>query len=177
MEYLNSGIEEVFERFKTETGKDLEKYRHHVYRVFHYCLLLDPDDRNKEKYALAAVFHDIGIWTDHTIDYLEPSIIRATDYLMETGQGSLKEEIKEMIYWHHKTGAVGKNVSPAAEVFRRADWVDVSLSIRKFGLRGSDIRKYRKLFPRRGFHFFLFKKILRQFLHHPLNPLPMFRNK
>lgn len=40
---------------------------------------------NAEKYAIAAVFHDIGIWTNHTLDYLDPSAGQAKAYLTETG--------------------------------------------------------------------------------------------
>jgi hypothetical protein len=43
-------------------------------RIIYYGLSsLDMKNGNEEKYAIAAVFHDIGIWTTHTIDYLDPS--------------------------------------------------------------------------------------------------------
>jgi len=35
-----------------------------------------------EKIAAAAVFHDLGIWTDRTFDYIAPSIAIAREYLV-----------------------------------------------------------------------------------------------
>lgn len=58
-------------------GEDFDKYRNHVYRVFLNCRLIDSDTSNEEKDAITAVFHDIRIWTDYTIDYLEPSVAQA----------------------------------------------------------------------------------------------------
>ncbi len=58
-------------------GADYDKYKNHVYRVFLNCLLIDSEKNNEEKYAIASVFHDVGIWTNHTFDYLDPSIEQA----------------------------------------------------------------------------------------------------
>jgi HD superfamily phosphodiesterase len=86
MEYSNKIIDELMSKFKLVIDADYEKYRNHVYRVFLFSILLDSDKSNEEKYAIAAVFHDIGIWTDGTIDYLNPSIAQANNYLRETGK-------------------------------------------------------------------------------------------
>jgi len=55
--------------------------------------LLDKDKRNEKKYANAAVYHDIGIWTDQTIDYLDPSVAQANKYLSEIGKAEWIEEM------------------------------------------------------------------------------------
>ena len=34
-----------------------------------------------EKIAVATAFHDLGIWTDGTFDYLQPSVRLASAYL------------------------------------------------------------------------------------------------
>jgi HD superfamily phosphodiesterase len=86
MDYPNAIIEDLMEEFRSAIGVDLEKYRNHVYRVFLNCILQDSNTGNVEKYAIAAVFHDIGIWTDHTIDYLSPSIAQARKYLAANGK-------------------------------------------------------------------------------------------
>jgi len=70
-------VDDLLKPFETVIGKDYKRYRNHVYRVFRNCLLIDEQAINQEKYAIAAVFHDIGIWTNHTIDYLDPSIQQA----------------------------------------------------------------------------------------------------
>src|SRR6478609_7860550 len=70
MIYTHPTIESIFLKYKSILGKDYTKYRNHVYRVFLNCMLIDPTKSNEEKYAVAAVFHDIGIWTNNTINYL-----------------------------------------------------------------------------------------------------------
>lgn len=175
MQYANDVIEELLQRFKPAIGRDYEKYKNHVYRVFLNCLLLDGNKYNEDKYAVAAALHDIGIWTNHTIDYLPPSIKQAEIYLAESGKQLLITEISLMIYWHHKTGAYKGSHETTVETFRRADWADVSLNILTFGIKRRYLKLYRGIFPRKGFHFFLVKKVTKNFFRHPLNPLPMFK--
>ena len=86
-------IDELLGRFRQEIGADLEKYANHVHRVFETCVMRDTDPANRHKYAIAAVFHDIGIWTAHTIDYLPPSMEQAEHYLNTTQGGAGTAEI------------------------------------------------------------------------------------
>jgi hypothetical protein len=175
MEYSNIIIEDLMQKFRPAMGEDYDKYKNHVYRVFLNCLLIDSDKTNEKKYAIAAVFHDIGIWTNHTIDYLDPSIEQAKIYLTETGKQDWREEITGMIYWHHKVtrykGEHGRTVGS----FRKADWIDVSLGLLTFGFDNRKIKENRKGLPNLGFHIFLLKRIIKNFFKHPLNPLPMFK--
>lgn len=175
MEYSNKIIEELFQKFKPIMGRDYHKYKNHVYRVFLNCLIMDNDKNNEEKYAYAAVFHDIGIWTDNTIDYLEPSIAQACAYLAENGRKDLVADITLMIYWHHKIRSYRDRQNKIVETFRKADWIDVSLGLLTFGFNKQKIKENRKRFPNLGFHIFLIKKIIKNFFRHPLNPLPMFK--
>jgi len=175
MQYVNITIEELLNRFKPVMGNDYTKYKNHVYRVFLNCLLVDDDKSNEKKYAIAAVFHDIGIWTDHTIDYLDPSIEQAKKYLIETNRQELFEEIQLMIYWHHKTKAYKGNYEKTVESFRKADWIDVTLGLFTYGIDKNKIKANKKFLPNKGFHWFLVKKIFKNFFRHPLKPLPMFK--
>jgi HD superfamily phosphodiesterase len=53
-----------------------------VYRVVNLCLAIVGDSRAElEKIAVAAVFHDLGIWTNHTFDYIAPSVTLAREHL------------------------------------------------------------------------------------------------
>src|SRR5262249_2403483 len=90
-------------------GADFEGYRNHAYRVANFCFALtsdsiaavaDPDQ--VAKIALAAAFHDLGIWTDGTFDYLLPSNRLASAYLAEAGRSEWAPEISETILQHHK---------------------------------------------------------------------------
>lgn len=175
-DYPNTIIEELLQKFKPVTGADHDKYRNHVYRVFLNCVLIDSEKNNEEKYAIAAVFHDIGIWTDHTIDYLTPSIAQAKRYLTETGKPEWIEEITSMIYWHHKTGRYKGSFEKTTENFRKADWIDVSLGLLTYGFDKQKIKANRKSLPNLGFHVFLIKRITQNFFRHPLHPLPMFKS-
>jgi hypothetical protein len=125
MEYEQKRIEELLQKFRQVIGKDYDRYRNHVYRVFNNCLLIDDAKLNEDKYAIAAVFHDLGIWTNHTIDYLDPSIEQAKGYLAQTGRQHIAEEIGLMIYWHHKTSRYKGEYKETVEIFRKADWIDV----------------------------------------------------
>jgi hypothetical protein len=40
-----------------------------------------------EKIAIAGVFHDLGIWTNKTFDYIAPSVVLAREYLAARGMG------------------------------------------------------------------------------------------
>ena len=175
MEYSHKIIEDLMQKFKPAIGADYEKYKNHVYRVFSNCLLIDSDKNNEEKYAIAAVFHDIGIWTDHTINYLNPSVEQAKIYLTETGKQDWINEISLMIYWHHKMSKYKGEHEKIAETFRKADWIDVSLGLVSFGFDKKKIKAARRRLPNRGFHLFLIKQIIKNFFKHPLNPLPMFK--
>lgn len=167
-------IDELLGRFRQEIGADLEKYSNHVHRVFETCVLHDADPANRHKYAIAAVFHDIGIWTARTVDYLPPSILQADHYLNATQNGALIPEITAMIHWHHKVRLYKGESSVTVETFRKADWTDVSLGLLTFGADRQKLRQLRAQFPNAGFHWFLIRKIGANFLRHPLNPLPMF---
>jgi hypothetical protein len=175
MENENPIIDAVLAANKRVIGPDLARYRNHVYRVFQNCLLLDPDAANADKYAIAAVFHDIGIWTDHTFDYLGPSIVQARNYLVATSQQDRTAEISLMIGWHHKISRYEGDFQETVETFRKADWMDVSKGLVTFGASRAEARKIRNALPNLGFHFFLLRQTGKNFLRHPLNPIPMFR--
>ena len=174
--YANKIIEEVLERFRPLINADYTKYKNHVYRVFLNCLLLNKENNNKEKYAIAAVFHDIGIWTGNTIDYLGPSIEQAGIYLDRIGKKNLIEEIRLMIYWHHKIRKYDGEFAHTVETFRKADWIDVSIGLIRFGVDRKAIHQAKKIFPHKGFHWFLVKKVVKNIFRHPLKPFPMFKN-
>src|SRR6187399_208267 len=147
MEYSNKIIEDILPKFKSAMGADYGKYKNHVYRVFLNCLLIDSEKNNEEMYAIAAVFHDIGIWTNHTFDYLDPSIEQAKIYLAKTNRTDWIEEISLMIYWHHKMSKYKGAHEEIVENFRKADWIDVSLALRTFKFDKKKIHKTRRRFP------------------------------
>jgi len=168
-------IEAVLDTHKEVFGEDYLRYRNHVYRVYNNCLILDSKSDNSIKYALAAVFHDIGIWTEGTFDYIAPSIEKARQYLKSSNCRVEPDEIIAMIEWHHKISTYVGPYAETAECFRKADWIDVTVGLLAFGRSRAAFRKVRAQYPSHGFHRFLFKESAINTWRHPLNPLPMFR--
>lgn len=157
-------------------GSDFTGYRNHTYRVANFCIALSSGDPLQvEKIAIAAAFHDMGIWTDGTFDYLPPSIRLAEAYLAGTDRADWTPEIVEMILQHHKISRYRANPHWLVEPFRRADWADVSGGVLAFGLPWRFVRKLYAQWPSAGFHKRLVQLELRQLGTHPFNPLPMLR--
>lgn len=167
-------IEELFSSYKNVIGNDLEKYKNHVYRIFNYSLFLSNNE-DADKYAIAAFFHDAGIWTNDTFDYLQPSIDLAKNYLIQINKENWSDEISLMIDYHHKTTTYKGNYETTVEIFRKADWTDVSLGIIHFEIPATFIQQVKTQFPNKGFHFFLTNRFTKNLFQHPLKPLPMFK--
>ena len=87
-------LDRVLETHAVALGGDFMAYRNHTYRVVNFCAALAPcADVTLEKVALAAAFHDLGIWTAHTFDYLAPSIDFACNHLDCAGHGEWRDTI------------------------------------------------------------------------------------
>lgn len=169
-------LEEVLGAYAAQIGGDFEGYRGHCYRVLNFCVALAPGPvRCLRKLAIATAFHDIGIWTHKTFDYLEPSTRVAADYLARSGAGDWIEEVGLMIREHHKIRPVGEPARMFVESFRRADWVDVSRGLLAFGLPRRLIREAFAIWPSAGFHRKLIQLSWERFKSHPLSPLPMLK--
>ena len=168
-------VERVLDDHASELGHDLTAYRNHVYRVVNLCLAIADSRVDLEKIAIAAVFHDLGIWTNRTFDYIEPSVAVAREHLEARGMADWIPEIEAMIQDHHKITSSRANPQSLVESFRRADWIDVSLGLRRFGLRREFIAAVVATWPDAGFHRRLVELTIGRFWKHPLNPLPMVR--
>ena len=56
-------LDEVLNAHAAALGGDFAGYRNHAYRVMNLCLALSPIRADRKKIAIAAAFHDLGIWT------------------------------------------------------------------------------------------------------------------
>lgn len=182
----NDQIERIFLPWRLPLGKAYDGYKGHVYRVLNFtCGLLDCDDADlaaygkpqevEDRIALAACFHDVAIWLDKTMDYLDPSKAHAEAWLQERGLSQWTPEVLLMIEWHHKLSDYTGEHECLVEAFRRADLVDVMLGTRRFNLPGSFVREVRRRFPNSGFHWTLFKGLTSYGLRHPVKPMPMIK--
>ena len=144
--------------------------------MFNFCLALHPaSDEEKTKLAIAACFHDIGLWSDRTVDYIAPSIEQAKHYLRDSSHEDWSEEIALMIEWHHKIRPYRNERFPLVEVFRKGDLVDFSLGFFKCGLPKDFVQAVKEAIPNSGFHRFLMKGAKDWFKRHPLSPPPFMR--
>ena len=176
MEFITSlpTVDEVLNDHASELGHDFTPYRNHVYRVVNLCLAVVGDTRVElEKIAVAAVFHDLGIWTNHTFDYIAPSVAIAREHLAARGMADWIPEIEAMIVNHHKVTASSAHPPSLVESFRRADWIDVTRGLRRFGLQRGFIAAVVATWPSAGFHRRLVELTIDRWWKHPLNPLPM----
>lgn len=157
-------------------GSDAAGYRHHAYRVANFYWLLAPGDAEAlEKLCIAVAFHDLGIWTARTFDYLPPSRALARNHLQAIGKPAWQEDVDAMIDHHHRIRRMPPDRDASVETFRRADWIDVSNGALRFGLSRDVVREVRTRFPDVGFHRRLPQLTLQRLRRHPLSPLPMMR--
>lgn len=122
-------------------------YRAHVYRVINFARALSPTAPDlDDKLAIAAAFHDIGVFD--TLDYLVPSITAQDRWLQRTGRQAWSEELAVVIAEHHRLTRYGADRPHAAlaEAMRRADLIDVSQGVIRFGLPKTYVREVRRCF-------------------------------
>jgi hypothetical protein len=170
----NYTIDSILDSFKSELGKNYEAYKNHVYRVYNFSAMQVNSNESLKRLSIAAAFHDIGIWTNHTLDYLDPSAKLAKEYCVKNNLTLLEStEIEVMINNHHKLSKV--KISELAEIFRQADLIDLSLGLVSKGRSRNNIKRTRAMLPNRGFHIFLLKLFLKNLLSNPTNPFPIFK--
>jgi hypothetical protein len=167
-------IDDVLNDHATALRDDYFAYRNHVYRIVNLCVAI-VGRSELEKIAVAAVFHDLGIWTNHTFDYIRPSIALAHEYLVARAREGWTDEIEAMIADHHKITSSTGDPDSLVEAFRRADWIDVTRGLRRFGIPRPFVGRLFATWPSAGFHWRLVTLALGRFKSHPLTPLPVVR--
>jgi len=169
-------VEQILSPWREQICIDYEGYRNHVYRMLHCCFALVPSsDEDRHKLIIAACHHDIGIWSDHTVDYLPPSVREAVKYLNDHQLQHWQEEITLLIDLHHKIRSIKGPLAqqyPLLEIFRRSDLADFSLGMILGGVPASYMKHLKRQFPNAGFHKMLLRAAGGWFARHPLSPPP-----
>lgn len=169
-------IEEILEQYKDVIGEDLDGYLNHARRMAIFTQRLkECSAEESQKIQIAAAFHDIGLWTGKTVDYIEPSLPPMRHYLSENGLSDWEKEITLMITEHHKIREYKGEYAPLVELFRKGDLIDFSFGTVKFGLDKAFIEEIRAKYPNNNFHKGLFHKWLGWMKKHPLRPGPMMK--
>src|SRR5437773_2620464 len=60
-------IDDILNDYATALREDFLGYRNHVYRIVNLCVAM-AGRSELEMIAVAAVFHDLGIWANSTFD-------------------------------------------------------------------------------------------------------------
>jgi hypothetical protein len=169
-------LESLLQPWEATLGADFEGYKNHCYRMLHFCFFLrECTEEEKEKLIIAACFHDLGLWTEKTVDYLPPSVKLAEQYLQANNRSQWIEEVCLIVDWHHKLTPYPPTPFPLVEVFRLADLADFSLGLCKGRIPASYIQQVKQAFPNAGFHKMLAKEQLNWLGKHPLNPFPILK--
>ena len=169
-------LDAVLRAHASELGGDFTGYRNHAYRVVNLCTALRPaDGEASRKLAIAAAFHDLGIWTDRTFDYLGPSVDLSCAHLAALDKREWQPEVSRMILEHHRITRYREQPDSLVEPFRQADWIDVSHGLFSFGLPRKVITQVFSTWPDAGFHRKLVQLSLRRLRTNPGNPLPMLK--
>jgi hypothetical protein len=172
-QHLQLDIE--LDRFKNELKDDYVPYRHHCLRVLsfaRYFLLADsesPVDANDMEQvmrtaAVAVAFHDIGLWSDQKLAYLEPSVAQLEEKTAHEGVLDEKQMdmARQIILQHHKlTSYKNESMDDLAVAVvngvRKADWADFTVGLVRFGLPAAMLEAAYKQLPDEGFHMLLLK--------------------
>lgn len=170
-------LEEILIPWQAKINHEYEGYKNHCYRMIHFCLALYPNHSadDKTKIIIAAAHHDIGLWSEGTVDYIPPSEAEARKYCQANHLEAWEEEIALLVSEHHKLRAYTDTRYPLVEVFRKGDLVDFSLGVVKHGLPRSTIKSVQAAFPNASFHKFLMKGAWEWFSKHPLSMPPFMK--
>lgn len=142
--------EEILESHRYRAHGDdvgFDAYKAHVYRVFNFARALSGDAPGRDdKLAIAAAFHDLAAFD--TLDYLAPSIVAQDAWLQRTGRADWSDELAVMVAEHHRFTryAAPRPHADLVEAMRRADLVDVSQGLVRFGLPAAFVKEVRGSF-------------------------------
>lgn len=146
-------IEELFGPYRDVIGDDYFGYRNHVYRTVTYAMhFLDGDEDAEPSVETAMVYHDIGLWTDKELAYLEPSEDAVVADNEKNGWGIDPELLRGIIHWHHKITRYRGPYERIIEACRKADWIDASMGWIRKGMSRKNIAAVEAAFPNEGFH-------------------------
>jgi len=146
-------VEELLGRYAGVIGDDLPGYRNHVYRAITYAMhFLNDSEEHEPIVETAFAYHDIGLWTDKELAYLEPSEALALADNTEQGWGFDPDLLRGAIHWHHKIFRYRGPHDTVIEACRKADWIDASQGLIKKGMSRSNIKSVEAAFPNLGFH-------------------------
>ena len=146
-------VDSLLGAYRHVIGDDYDGYRNHVYRTVTYAMhFLGQDPNAAPAVETAMAYHDIGLWTDRELAYLEPSEAVALADNAKYGWQIDPDVLRGIIHWHHKVFRYRGPNERIIEACRKADWIDASMGWLRKGMRRSDVAAVEAAFPNCGFH-------------------------
>lgn len=146
-------IEALLAPYKFVLGDDYHGYRNHIYRTVTYAMnFLNNDPSYEQLVETVFVYHDIGLWTDQELAYLEPSESVAMADNEKYGWGLEVSALIGAIHWHHKIFPYKGRHEEVINACRKADWIDASMGTIRKGLSKENIKDVEATFANYGFH-------------------------
>ena len=146
-------IDALLASYATQIGQDLPGYRNHVYRAVTYAMhFLGNAPAHEKLVETVFVYHDIGLWTDHALAYLEPSEAVALADNAKHGWDLDVQALQGAIHWHHKITPYHGPHQAVIEACRKADWIDANKGMVRKGMSKANIKAVEAAFPNLGFH-------------------------
>jgi hypothetical protein len=158
-------------KFSVAMGEEMGAYRNHCLRVLSFAVahlggvkMVSP--KSVDVMALALAYHDLGLWSDGALDYLEPSARQleasTRDYSEDedvfdvndiaTARAIITEHHKLTDYHSHDDKGINANLVNA---IRKADWADFTIGIVRFGLPARFVESAYTKIPEANFHMIL----------------------
>jgi hypothetical protein len=159
----NSVLDYHLNIFREEIGNDYQAYRNHCLRVLtfaaHHCGEYCKE-REINLMAMALAYHDIALWSDKQMSYLEPSVKQMHAHANDGGEDWTEDEMitaHEIVMQHHKLTEWkgGRGDGRLINSVRKGDWADATIGVIRFGLPASLLEDAYRYIPESGFHMVL----------------------
>jgi hypothetical protein len=95
----------------------------------------------------AFIYHDITLWTDRALAYLDPSETIALADNAKYGWGLDPNALRGAIHWHHKITAYHGPHEEVIEAFQKVDWIDADKGMIRMGMSRANIKAVEAAFP------------------------------
>src|SRR5688572_31360781 len=128
-------IDDIMEPHQETLGIWYQGARNHALRMLNFGRAFVPDEPHRDdRLAIMGAFHDLPVFIDGNLDYLGRASDWAKDYLVGIGRADWEPEMRLMIMNHHKIRTYTGPNAAMVEAMRRADWIDVTFTKKRFGL-------------------------------------------
>jgi hypothetical protein len=161
--WKDSGLlKEHIDRHKDALGDARTAYYNHCLRVASFALYHlggKVSTEEAEAIEIALAYHDLALWSDNAMAYLEPSYERAKKNVNKDGKEAQIASlplIHDLIHWHHKftsfKSSKGARHDLLVNAVRMGDWTDFTLGLLRFGISPGNIAEVKTTLPNSGFH-------------------------